>query len=51
MPALEWSEGEILGDLRKRHRKTFRTAADPLKRTLRELARLNAQPRVRREDL
>lgn len=51
VPALEWSNRAILDDIRRRHRKTYRASADPLKKTLRELQKLKAQEKVSAEDL
>lgn len=46
IPALEWSEAAILGDVRRRHRRVFQRAADPLRKTLRELRRLKGRDLV-----
>jgi hypothetical protein len=43
IPALDWSDGEILGDLKKRHRHVYRHASETLKRTLRELFRMKGR--------
>lgn len=51
IPTLDWSNGAILRDLRKRHRKVYNHAADPLKKTLRELLKLRAQNNVLMKDL
>lgn len=51
IPTLDWSDRAILEDLRKRHRKTFMQAGDPLKKVLRELRRLAAQDRVLLKDV
>lgn len=51
VPALEWTDAEILGDLRRRHRRVVVRAGDPLKRTLRELLRLQSRPRLLLEDV
>lgn len=46
IPTLDWSNQAILSDLRKRHRKTYMQASEPLKRTLRELMKLKARENV-----
>jgi hypothetical protein len=51
IPTLDWTDAAILKDLRKRHRKVFVKAADPLKKTLRELVRLKAQNQVLLQDV
>ncbi|MBX3023181.1 MAG: hypothetical protein KF799_16015 [Bdellovibrionales bacterium] len=51
IPTLDWSDSEILKDLRKRHRSVYQRAADPLKKTLRELVRLRAQENVLLKDV
>ena len=43
IPTLEWSDRAILEDLRRRHKHVYGHAAEPLKKTLRELARLQTQ--------
>lgn len=44
IPTLEWSDRAIVDDLKKRHRKVYLQAAEPLRKTLRELGRLQSQP-------
>jgi hypothetical protein len=44
IPALEWSDRAIVEDMRKRYRLVHREAAEPLRRTLRELGRIVTQP-------
>jgi hypothetical protein len=51
IPTLDWSDNEILADLRRRHKKVFERARDPLKRTLRELVRLKSGPQVLLQDV
>ncbi len=51
IPALDWTNQDILRDLRRRHRKTHRAASEPLKRTLRELMKLKARGSVDAKDL
>lgn len=51
IPTLNWSDGEILRDLRRRHRKTYKTAADPLRKTLRELGKLTSREKVNSADI
>ncbi len=51
IPTLEWSNAAILRDLRKRHRQVFEAARDPLKRTLRELERLNRRKEIELKDV
>jgi len=43
IPALDWSDSAIVGDLKKRHRKVFKSASDSLRKTLRELSRMTHQ--------
>jgi len=51
IPTLDWSDGDILKDLRHRHRRVFVRAGDPLKKTLRELVRLRKQPQILLQDV
>lgn len=51
VPALDWSNQDILKDLRRRHRKTFAVASDSLKRTLRELMKLKARAAIDPKDI
>lgn len=51
IPTLEWTEGEIISDLRKRHRGVWSQAADPLRKTLIELLRLKNRPQVLLKDV
>lgn len=51
VPALEWSNRAILGDLSRRHRAVYRKAGEPLKKTLRELERLQSQKNLSLQDL
>lgn len=51
IPTLEWSDRAIVEDLRRRHRHVYQVAGDPLKRTLRELARMKAQTAVKLGDV
>ncbi|HMN67893.1 MAG TPA: DUF4381 family protein [Bdellovibrionales bacterium] len=46
IPTLDWSDREILTDLRKRHRKVYSVAGEPLRKTLRELRRLTTQEQM-----
>jgi hypothetical protein len=46
IPTLDWSDGEILRDLKKRHRRVYRQASEPLKRILRELFRVRARDQL-----
>lgn len=46
VPALDWSDADILRDVRKRHRKTYEQANEPLRRTLRELSKLKGRTQV-----
>jgi hypothetical protein len=43
IPALDWSDSAIVGSLKKRHRKIYKLASDPLRKTLRELSRMTHQ--------
>lgn len=51
IPTLDWSDSDILRDLRKRHRKVYSKASDVLKKTLRELVRMKSQPQVLLKDV
>lgn len=51
IPTLDWTDGEILGDLRKRHARVYRQAGDPLKKTLRELFRVRERDQLLLHDL
>jgi len=51
IPTLDWSDRAIVDDLRKRHRQVYNQAADPLKKTLRELTRLRTQVEVNQADV
>jgi hypothetical protein len=51
IPALEWSNGDILKDLRRRHRKTYLETHEPLKRTLRELMKMKERPQLAANDV
>jgi hypothetical protein len=51
IPTLDWSDRAIVEDLRRRHRHIFEAAGDPLRKTLRELARMKAQSSVRLGDV
>ncbi|MGE3681733.1 MAG: DUF4381 family protein [Bdellovibrionales bacterium] len=50
IPTLEWSDRAIIEDLRRRHYRTYKNAADPLKKTLRELGRLKEREKVSLSD-
>ena len=51
IPALEWSDREILRDLSYRHRQVYKKAGELLKKTLRELGRLHVQKNLGMQDL
>jgi hypothetical protein len=51
IPTLDWSNGEILRDLRKRHRPVFQETSAQVKKTLRELDRVKFQTTVSAKDL
>lgn len=51
IPTLDWSDGEILADLRKRHRRVYRRASENLKKTLRELFRLKSREKILLHDV
>ena len=46
IPTLDWSDRQVVDDLRRRHRKVYAQTLDPLRRTLRELGKLAQQPNV-----
>ncbi len=46
IPTLDWTDSEILHDLRKRHRRVYRQASEPLQRILRELFRIKARDQL-----
>lgn len=51
VPALDWSDREILNDLKKHNRKVHDLAGDTLKRTLRELGRIQTRDGVQAQDV
>lgn len=51
IPALDWSDGEILRDLKKRHRRVYRQSSESLKRTLRELSRMRGRDQILLHDV
>ena len=51
IPTLDWSNGEILQDLRRRHQQTYRAGGEALKRTLRELTKLNSRSAIDLKDV
>jgi uncharacterized membrane-anchored protein YhcB (DUF1043 family) len=51
IPTLDWTNGEILGDLKKRHRRVYRKASEPLQKTLRELFRLKGRETILLHDV
>lgn len=51
IPTLDWSDNEILGDLKKRHRRVYRKASEPLKKTLRELYRVKGREKLLLHDV
>lgn len=51
VPALDWGDGEIVTDIRKRYRKLPSVSVDALRKTLRELTRLKTQPSVQAKDV
>jgi hypothetical protein len=51
IPTLDWSDREVLRDLRRRHRKTYNFAADPLRKMLRELSKLVGRDKVEAGDV
>jgi hypothetical protein len=51
IPTLQWSNRAILEDLRRRHRRAYRLAGAPLKKTLRELDKLKARSEMKAADI
>ncbi len=51
IPTLDWTDGQIVRDLRRRHKKVYRAAGDHLRKTLRELTRLQARQPVLFKDV
>lgn len=51
IPTLDWSDREIVRDFKKRHRKVYGKVREPLRKTLRELARLSAQNQILFKDV
>ncbi len=51
IPTLDWTDGQIVRDLRRRHKKVYRVAGDHVRKTLRELTRLQAQQPVLFKDV
>lgn len=51
IPTLDWSDGQIVRDLRRRHKKVYRAAGDHLRKTLRELTRLQSRQPVLFKDV
>ena len=51
IPTLDWSDGAIVSDLKRRHRRVYLKAGDELRKTLRELGRLAKQGSVLLQDV
>ncbi|MGZ3721765.1 MAG: hypothetical protein ACXVA9_02465 [Bdellovibrionales bacterium] len=51
IPTLQWSNRAILEDLRRRHRKTYKTSSEPLKKTLRELDKMKSRSELDAKDV
>ncbi|MGE4132867.1 MAG: hypothetical protein AB7F86_14600 [Bdellovibrionales bacterium] len=51
IPTLDWSDGQILRDLRHRHRKVYRGSGDDLRKALREIRSLSGQKQILLKDL
>jgi hypothetical protein len=51
VPTLDWSDADILRELRRRHRKLYLAVEEPLKRTLRELGKLKGRGSVAAGDV
>lgn len=51
IPTLDWSDGQIVRDLRRRHKKVYLQAGDHLRKTLRELTRLQTRQPVLFKDV
>lgn len=51
IPTLDWTDREIVRDLKRRHRKIYYRVREPLRKTLRELGRLAAQKQVLFKDV
>lgn len=51
IPTLDWTNSQILRELKKRHRITYMQAGDPLRQVLRELTKLGARDNLNAQDL
>ncbi len=51
IPTLDWTDREIVRDLKKRHRKVYYRVREPLRKTLRELGRLATQREILIKDV
>lgn len=51
IPALEWSDRAILEEMRRRHLRIYKTAKEPLRRTLRELRMLAQRSEIDLKDI
>lgn len=51
IPTLDWTDGQIVRDLKRRHKKVYREAGDHLRKTLRELTRLQSQQPILFKDV
>lgn len=51
IPTLDWSDREIVRDLRKRHSKIYYRVREPLRKTLRELGRMAGQKQILFKDV
>lgn len=51
IPTLDWTDREIIRDMKKRHRKVYYRVREPLRKTLRELSKLKGQKQVLFKDV
>jgi len=51
IPTLDWTDREIVRDLKKRHRKVYYRVREPLRKTLRELGRMSSQKQILFKDV
>ncbi len=51
IPTLDWTDREIVRDLKRRHRKVYYRVREPLRKTLRELGRLAGQKQMLFKDV
>jgi hypothetical protein len=51
IPTLDWSNSQILRELKRRHRHTYAQAGEPLRQALRELTKLSARSNLTAQDV